>query len=140
MGTQRATRERFFNGGVKPRKYRRERSVGNFFSVHANALIDSSEVRRRVKPGAIARGSKNRFEEGCGRAFAVGARNVNRRIFLFGVAEAVRKYRDVFKIELRGGSLGRGGKLPPEREQIADRFLKVHFNSSAGRARMLGRT
>src|SRR6266404_2282430 len=139
MGTQRATRERLFDRGVNPRKYRGEQSVGHFFSVHANAFIDSCEVRRSVQAGAVPRGSQNRFEEGRRRAFAVGARNVNGRIFSFGVAEAVRKYGDVFKIELRGRGLRWGGKLAPQREQVADRFLEVHFNSSAGRARMRGR-
>src|SRR5882724_1387689 len=113
-----------------------EGRVRNFFAVDADALIDSFEMRRSVKSSAVMGVAKDGFEKCGSRAFAVSPCDVDGRIFPFGMAETLCQGGDVFEIELGGCSLCRRGKLSPKREQIADRFLEVHFNSSAGRARM----
>ncbi len=110
--------------------------VRDFLAIHANAFVDSFEMRRSVESGAVTGVTKNRFEKCGGRAFAVGTRDMGGRIFLLGVPETLCEDGDVFEIEFRRRSLRWRSELSPEREQIADRFLEVHFNSSAGRARM----
>jgi len=55
---------------------------------------------------------------------------MDRGIFLLGMAKAVGEDGDIFEIEFRSGGLRWRSELPPERKKIANRFLKVHLNSS----------
>lgn len=55
--------------------------------VYLHAFAEADEVRRGVKAGAVAGGAVNRFEHGGGRAFAVGAGDVDRRECVFRIAE-----------------------------------------------------
>src|ERR1700739_3469993 len=110
--------------------------VRDFLAIHADAFVVCCQRRRGVESGAVTGVTKNRFEKSGGRAFAVGARDMGRRIFLLGMAEALCEDDAVFEIEFRRRSLRGRSELSPEREQIAYRFLEVHFNSSAGRGKM----
>src|SRR5258705_11905543 len=109
--------------------------VRNLFAIHTDTFVDSFKVRRSIESSAVTGVAKNGFEKCRSRAFAVGPRDVDGRVFLFRVVETFCEDGDVFKIELGGCGLGWRGELAAQREQIADRFLEVHFNSSASRVR-----
>src|ERR1700747_3182129 len=100
--------------------------VRDFLAIHADAFVDSFEMRRSVESGAVTRVTKNRFEKCGGRAFAVGTRDMGERIFLLGVPQTLCEDGDVFDTEFRRRSLRRSGKFAAQRKKVADRFMEVH--------------
>ena len=76
------------------------------------------EMRRGVEPGPDARGARDRFEHGGGRAFAVRARDLDRRERALRVAQSLEQPLCVVEAELDGQ------RLVAEAQQIAERFVE----------------
>src|SRR5882762_1825167 len=115
MSAERAVGQQFFDFLVNERKVCRKLGVGNLFAVHANALVDTFQMRRSVKAGAITRMAEDRLQECSSGPFAVGPRDMNGWIFFLRIAKRIRKDGDVFQVEFCRGGLGGRSQLPPKR-------------------------
>ena len=107
--------------------------IADFFAVHADAFVDSFEMRRGIQAGSKACRAEDGFEERRGRAFAVCPRNVRAGISAIGAAEPFSEHGDVFQIELRGGCLRGCSQFPSQSQKIANRRFVIHFSPRGGR-------
>ena len=100
-----ATGQKSFDSGVNARPCGRECLVGNIRAVNSNSLVDSLEMRRRIKPAANAGGSNDRIQHRRGGTFAIRAGNVNAGNLKVRIAQRFGESRYIRQAELLHMSL-----------------------------------
>jgi len=125
--------EESFDQTVNAGECFRKEIIADFFAIDANAFVDSFEMWGGVEAGSKAGAAKDGFEEGCCRAFTIGAGDVGAGISALGAAEAVGEDVDIFEIEFGSGRLRGRGEFAAKGEKIADRCVVIHLKSKADR-------
>src|SRR6202030_3059172 len=89
-----------FDRSVHKRPRLPKQLIRNDFAMDANALVDSLQMRRSVKPGAQPGGAQYGFQHGRRRTFAVGASNVNAGNGEVWIPQSSGENRNVSEAEL----------------------------------------